>query len=422
MNRLNAILFFCTVLFLSTACEKDVEPEAVQISLALEEPTGCGRTFVTLHGSVSATETIRETGFVWWKAGEEGQPYEAICKDNALPGVSVALEGLEAGRNYEYYLYVSNGIHRQTSEKGNFTTPLVGPPLVSAVTLSGERGNCLAAFIKEDGVDDSGTHILKKGICWNTEGSPTLADYVLPVLTTGNAFEIEIPNLQEHTYYSIRAFAENDNGYSAYGPELRILTEKTIPRMGEILVLDTLKKQFLASVADPGGSEITSRGFCWNTTAAPTVEDSFLEVGEEAGGDWVATLDPLLPGTTYAVRAFARNSYGIAYSEELNVTILALPVPVLGEIRQLDAAMNIFQCVVLDPGEGGIESLGFCWNHTGEPTVADTTVEADENFTARLQDLSPGFYYVRAFAVNVAGTGYSSTFTFVVYGEDVPEK
>jgi hypothetical protein len=62
----------------------------------------------------------------------------------------------------------------------------------------------------------------------------------------------------------------------------------------------------------PPGTEVTSRGFCWNTSTNPTVANSIITAG--AGqGPFQTLLTGLTPETNYYVRAFVYNSLGAVY-------------------------------------------------------------------------------------------------------------
>jgi uncharacterized protein (TIGR02145 family) len=73
------------------------------------------------------------------------------------------------------------------------------------------------------------------------------------------------------------------------------------------------------NVTDDGGAEVTQRGVVWSTTPNPTLEvnDGFTEDGEGLG-EFVSEISGLQPETTYHVRAYAENSEGVGYGEELS--------------------------------------------------------------------------------------------------------
>lgn len=87
-------------------------------------------------------------------------------------------------------------------------------------------------------------------------------------------------------------------------------------------------------VVDDGNAYIITHGFCWSTEQNPTLHDNVVEGGytellqrEKAAPVYFsADLSGLLPSTEYYVRAYATNSEGTAYGENINfVTLEATP-------------------------------------------------------------------------------------------------
>ncbi len=75
------------------------------------------------------------------------------------------------------------------------------------------------------------------------------------------------------------------------------------------------------NVINDGGAEITSKGICWSLHNNPTIDDNKTDDGAGAGL-FNGTAENLTPEKTYFVRAYATNSVGTAYGEELEVTLL----------------------------------------------------------------------------------------------------
>jgi hypothetical protein len=65
-------------------------------------------------------------------------------------------------------------------------------------------------------------------------------------------------------------------------------------------------------VSDEGGGPVTARGICWSKSPRPDTEDSLTTSGTGMGY-FTSTITGLEPNTTYNFRAYAINSYGIAY-------------------------------------------------------------------------------------------------------------
>ncbi|MEI6823367.1 MAG: FISUMP domain-containing protein [Bacteroidota bacterium] len=74
-----------------------------------------------------------------------------------------------------------------------------------------------------------------------------------------------------------------------------------------------------------GGLQITARGVCWATLHNPTLADSHSS--ESLGiGSFTSNLTGLINNTVYYVRAYATNSAGTAYGNEVSFTTLPPPV------------------------------------------------------------------------------------------------
>lgn len=72
------------------------------------------------------------------------------------------------------------------------------------------------------------------------------------------------------------------------------------------------------NVTDNGGAPVTARGVVWSTTPNPTLEENegYTEDGEGIG-EFTSEITGLQPETTYYVSAYAENSVGVSYGEEL---------------------------------------------------------------------------------------------------------
>ena len=71
------------------------------------------------------------------------------------------------------------------------------------------------------------------------------------------------------------------------------------------------------NIISGGGAPVTARGVCWNTTGSPTTAESKTTDGSGTG-IFTSNLTGLTPLTTYYVRAYATNSAGTAYGNEVS--------------------------------------------------------------------------------------------------------
>lgn len=75
-------------------------------------------------------------------------------------------------------------------------------------------------------------------------------------------------------------------------------------------------------VTSDGGATITERGFCWSTSANPTIANSKIAVAGTTG-TYSDTMTPLVAATGYHYRAYATNSQGTSYGNDTQFTTSA---------------------------------------------------------------------------------------------------
>ncbi len=75
------------------------------------------------------------------------------------------------------------------------------------------------------------------------------------------------------------------------------------------------------NVTSDGGAPVTVRGVCWSTSPNPTLAGNSTNDGGGTG-IYVSYLTLLSPNTLYYIRAYATNSIGTAYGDELTFTTL----------------------------------------------------------------------------------------------------
>ncbi|HVW15493.1 MAG TPA: Ig-like domain-containing protein, partial [Mucilaginibacter sp.] len=84
-------------------------------------------------------------------------------------------------------------------------------------------------------------------------------------------------------------------------------------------------------ITSDGGSSVTARGVCWNTTGSPTTSDSKTTDGTGTG-TFTSSLTGLSPATTYYVRAYATNGVSTTYGNAVTFTTSANPPTTISSI------------------------------------------------------------------------------------------
>jgi len=114
---------------------------------------------------------------------------------------------------------------------------------------------------------------------------------------------------------------------------------------------------------------------------------------------------------------------GDDYPPVLSVTYADLPTVTQAKPSNIQATVATGHGNITSVGDGTVSQHGHCWNRTGTPTTSDSKTElgaasAVGAFTSDMTDLQSGQrYYVRSYAINEAGTSYSSTtWSFIAGG------
>jgi uncharacterized protein (TIGR02145 family) len=119
-----------------------------------------------------------------------------------------------------------------------------------------------------------------------------------------------------------------NSNYRALGFSVRCIKDSgtpiTLPTINTYGISDTTETTAVSGgeVTDDGGATVTARGVCWNTSGSPTIADNFTSDGSGTG-TFTSNITGLTENTTYYVRAYATNSEGTAYGNQVSFTTLA---------------------------------------------------------------------------------------------------
>jgi uncharacterized protein (TIGR02145 family) len=127
-----------------------------------------------------------------------------------------------------------------------------------------------------------------------------------------------------------------------------------------------------------GGAEILSNGVCWSASVNPTIIDS-KTVDAVGIAQFVSSISGLTPGMTYHVRAYATNSVGTAYGEDVTFTTLS-------SNTVADAEGNIYNIITIGVQVWMAENLKAAKYRNGDligtttPATLDITAEATPKY------------------------------------------
>jgi hypothetical protein len=177
-----------------------------------------------------------------------------------------------------------------------------------------------------------------------------------------------------------------------------------------------------ATIDSNGGATITERGVVYATTTNPTVADTKVTVAGTTS-PYTANLTGLTGATTYYARAYAINSVGTSYGNNITfatTTPASPPTVVTGSAAFTTDTSSEFNGNEVTSGHGfTVAERGIVFSDTETtPTTEDRVVTATTGGVGTYNLTMTGLeaettYYVRAYAISSEGTGYGDVETFV---------
>ena len=306
--------------------------------------------------------------------------------------------------------YKSQGYSVRCVRGAVITLPTVTTDSVDAVTdTTATCGGTVTA--------DGNAAVTMRGVCWSTLPNPTVSDSHTDDGTGLGIFNSSMTGLTSGTIYYVRAYATNSAG-TAYGTT-RTFTTRISVITTPVSGITATTVVCGGTVNSAGNAEVTMRGVCWDTLPAPTLNSSHTVDGTGAG-IFTSNITGLTPGTTYYVRAYATNSVGTVYGDDIIFsTVDTTPTVTTKAISFLTDTSAISGGDITFDGGAAVTVCGICWDTLPNPTVSGihTTDSASMGiFTSSMMNLTPATtYYVRAYATNSVGTTYGQEISFRTY-------
>ncbi len=130
-----------------------------------------------------------------------------------------------------------------------------------------------------------------------------------------------------------------------------------------------------------GGAEVTQRGIVWSTIPNPTIASNYTSDGKGIG-NYTSNLTGLLANTTYFVRAYATNSKGTAYGEEISFKTFFYLNPNLNYGSMIDQDGNTYATIKIGTQEWMAENLRTSTYRNGDPIANVTDYTSYWNLTS----------------------------------------
>jgi hypothetical protein len=367
--------------------------------------TNSGNEFIITRGVCLSGNPGPDLNDTIYVAGSGPGSYAANCNQ------------LTPDKTYYVRAFATNTVGTTYGNSLSFVTKALTVPDISTREIS----NITSTTAISGGIimDDGGTSILERGICWSLSLNPTTGDNFNTEGVGAGSYVALLTGLISNTMYHVRAYASNAQGTS-YGNDLTFTT--IVLQLASVTTAEAGSISYTTAsiggnVTNDNGSPVTSRGICWATTTSPATDDNnYTEAG--GLGIFTAQLTGLAANTTYYVRSFAVNGGGTSYGNQvtfatLTPSVASLTTKSIGGISSDIAGSG---GVINTDGGSAITAKGVCWSLNPTPTVANsktTDGTGTASYNSTITGLNPlTLYYVRAYATNMLGTAYGNEISF----------
>ena len=318
-NIIKIGIYSLFALMAMVACKEEdiVEPDVQVYTYEFSEITRSSAV-----GSAYITEnrigTIEKVGFCW---SETSSPtindYKTeMAGSSPIGAFTLTLTGLDISTTYygRSYVCVAGTVHY--GNEMTFTT-LSEPGEGWCVIDKVENVSAVSADLIMQIADNGGNEILEYGVCYNQTGDPTVeSDEKVVAEPGGFEFTAKLTGLSQGTQYFARPYFRTAEKGLIYGEQVDFTTMTFIQT---IAAFPGFRTAYLTGqVVMDAGSETSERGFCWGTTPDVTIETASSVAVGKGVGDFYTLASGLEKGTSYYMRAYAKNEEGTFYGDPIS--------------------------------------------------------------------------------------------------------
>src|SRR4030042_6627486 len=226
-------------------------------------------------------------------------------------------------------------------------------------------------------VIDIGEGATQHGHCYGTETGPSITGTKTSLGTAIKGdFTSSLTELDPETKYYIRAYCSL-GAEAVYGSEISFTTASAaLPELMTTTITSITKTSAVSggNITSEGGTPVTARGVCWNVAPNPTTSNSKTSDGT-GSGSFASSITGLTANTPYYIRAYATNSGGTAYGNEISFTtspeVAVAPTVTTTEVTSITANSAVCGGEVTSEGGAPVTAKGVCWSTAVHPKIVN---------------------------------------------------
>lgn len=226
------------------------------------------------------------------------------------------------------------------------------PSVPTITTTSVTEISYTTANVGGDLTNEGGASVVSKGVCWSISADPTIENSKTIESGESGTFKSNITQLTPNTLYYVRAYATNIGG-TGYGNQVSFTTSQiSKPSLTTKNIANITETSALCggTITSENGGYVSSRGVCWDKRPNPTIANSINTNGSDTGS-FTCSIFGLAEFTTYYVRAYATNSEGTSYGNEVRFTTF------LSSNKVADIDSNVYNTISIGTQIWLVENL-----------------------------------------------------------------
>lgn len=418
MKKLHSCIAALFTIFTIVSClQEERSPEEILVPSPAE--VNCSESFsITSKVPKGSEKLVEECGFL---VGTTKDLADALTVEGAMTEntFSAVLPARKYGTTYYICSYVTNG------RGSEIRSDLISYELKSLdeyvsfgkIKLLSYNPLTKQAEITIPAEIQPGVNVTEVGVCYGSSESLSDEDtYVEGTISEDGTITVSLEGFKDGTQYYMRPYIK-ENEYIAYA-ETSPFFIQPIPVVVTYAAEDITSESAVLSGEVERGENITERGFVWlNGQGTPTIDSYKLKV-DGTLGKFTASLSDLDANERYAYRAYAVNDQGVFYGDILTFSTIAGAASLSAtKVTNITTTSATFTCTVTSHGGETVSEVGY---YVGKDEDVDVTtaikvseVFTSMTFTLTVEGLEVGqYYFVKAYALNSAGEGYSDISTF----------
>ena len=360
---------------LGTAYGQELSFTSSNPPLSPPNVTTSGVSSITSNGAISGGNVVSDGGsavlFRGVAFGTSSEPLISgnITQDGNGTGVfSSSLTNLLHSRLYYVRAYATNAVGTSYGGEFSFTTLSALPalstmPVTQITSNSGRSGGLVFS--------DGGHTVTARGVAFGISQEPNLTGTYTVNGSGLGTFTSDLIGLLPNTQYFVRSYASNQVGTS-YGNQLAFMTSLGVPSLITTGVSSITSESGLVNghVTTDGGAGVFDRGFAYSVDSNPTLFDNHIGGLGQGIGHYSGTLLNLQFATLYNVRAYAINSVGIAYGNQISFSTLAvLPSLTTSSVSSITSTSAVSGGNIVSSGGAEVTARGIVYSLNPTPTL-----------------------------------------------------